>query len=217
MTESFPSIRTGPPARGGRPGAGWRPAVLLAVALATAFSGCSVVGYPGGVPSPGEPAPADERSDPRVARDPGGGGGARVTPVAEPLSRYGNPRSYEVFGEEYHVLTTAEGYDEVGIASWYGDEFAGRPTSSGEVFDPILLTAAHRSLPLPTWVEVTNLANGRTVIVRVNDRGPFARTHERIIDLSEAAARRLDMIGAGTARVRIRALGPEELGGGPPR
>ena len=104
----------------------------------------------------------------------------------------------------------------MGYASWYGEEFEGRPTSSGEIFDPELLTAAHRSLPLPTWVEVTNLENQRRVVLRVNDRGPFADTERRIIDVSEAAARRLGLIGVGVARVRVRALRPEELtrGGG---
>ena len=136
--------------------------------------------------------------------------------MAEPRSRSGNPESYKVFGITYRVADSAEGYDEVGYASWYGQEFEGRPTSSGEIFDPELLTAAHRSLPLPTWVEVTNLENQRRVVLRVNDRGPFADTERRIIDVSEAAARRLGLIGVGVARVRVRALRPEELarGGG---
>jgi rare lipoprotein A len=114
----------------------------------------------------------------------------------------------------YHVLPSADGYDETGLASWYGEEFAGRRTSSGEPFDPDRLSAAHRTLPIPTWVEVTNLENSRRLVVRVNDRGPFADTDRRIIDLSRAAAGRLGILGAGTARVRVRALSAEELGGG---
>lgn len=117
----------------------------------------------------------------------------------------GNPPYYEVFGRRYYVLDESEGYRENGIASWYGRDFQGRTTSSGEVYDMNKLTAAHKTLPIPTWVEVTNLANGRRVIVKVNDRGPFV--DGRIIDLSQRAAEELDMIGTGTARVRIRALG----------
>lgn len=183
-----------------------------ALQLALVASGCRVVGYP----APGPPAPPAASSSGGSAR---GSAGTDATPRAEPLSRYGNPDSYEVAGEVYHVLPTAEGYDEVGLASWYGDEFAGSRTSSGEPFDPDRLSAAHRTLPIPTWVEVTNLDNGRRLVVRVNDRGPFADTDRRIIDLSRAAARRLGIIGPGTARVRVRALTPAELerGGSPDR
>jgi rare lipoprotein A len=95
----------------------------------------------------------------------------------------GNPPSYEVFGQRYFVMNSSEGYREHGIASWYGRDFHGRPTSSGEIYDMNLLTAAHKTLPLPTWVEVTNVSNGRRVIVKVNDRGPFVG--DRIIDLSQ--------------------------------
>jgi rare lipoprotein A len=134
-----------------------------------------------------------------------------VTPTAEPRSRYGNPDSYEVFGDTYYVLATADGYEEEGLASWYGAEFAGRPTSSGEPFDPGRPSAAHRTLPIPTWVLVTNLDNGREMVVRINDRGPFADPERRIIDLSRTAAERLGFVGPGTARVRVRALSSEEL------
>jgi rare lipoprotein A len=113
---------------------------------------------------------------------------------------------YEVFGRTYRTLESSEGYEEEGIASWYGEEFHGRSTSSGEPYDMYAMTAAHRTLPLPSYLEITNLANGRRVVVRVNDRGPF---HEdRLIDVSYAAAHRLGLIGTGTARVRIRALRP---------
>lgn len=100
------------------------------------------------------------------------------------------------------------GAGEVGVASWYGNEFHGRPTSSGEIFDTNDLTAAHRSLPFGTHVMVTNLANDRSVVVRINDRGPFVRG--RIIDLSYAAARVLGLVGPGTARVRLEVLGGAE-------
>ena len=133
-------------------------------------------------------------------------GGYVVVPQPETKSRYGNPETYVVFGERYHVLDTSDGYVERGIASWYGEPFHGRKTSSGETYDMHRLTAAHKSLPLPTYVQVTNLDNGRRIVVRVNDRGPF---HEgRIIDLSYAAARKIGMIGPGTARVEVRALDP---------
>jgi rare lipoprotein A len=113
---------------------------------------------------------------------------------------------YEVRGERYAVLASAEGYREMGLASWYGEDFAGKPTANGEIYDPDGLTAAHRSLPLSTWVEVTNLSNGKKVTLRVNDRGPFRDTHLRIIDVSHAAARELGIIGLGLARVEIVAL-----------
>ena len=117
----------------------------------------------------------------------------------------GNPPSYEVFGKRYKVRASSDGYHERGIASWYGDPFHGRPTSSGEMYDMHEMTAAHTSLPLPTWVEVTNLSNGKKVVVKVNDRGPFVAN--RVIDLSYAAAEALDIVRTGTARVEIRALG----------
>lgn len=124
--------------------------------------------------------------------------------LALPKSRYGNPETYTVLGQQYQTISSADGYDETGIASWYGKKFHGRLTSSREVFDMYQLTAAHRSLPLPTFVEVTNLENGRSLTVKVNDRGPFH--DDRIIDLSYAAAVRLGVHDKGTARVRVRAL-----------
>jgi rare lipoprotein A len=169
-----------------------------ALQLPIVMGGCALVGYPAPVPG-----------------DPGAPGMDPVaTPATEPRSAYGNPDSYEVFGDRYHVLPTPDGYEEEGLASWYGAQFAGRRTSSGEIFDPRRLSAAHRTLPIPTWVEVINLDNGRELLVRVNDRGPFVDTDQRIIDLSRAAAERLGMVSAGTARVRVRALSTEELGGG---
>lgn len=120
-------------------------------------------------------------------------------------TRAGNPPVYEVRGERYYVQNSSTDYRERGVASWYGEDFHGRSTANGETYNMYALTAAHKTLPIPTWVEVTNLANGRRVIVKVNDRGPFVR--DRIIDLSYAAANELDMIKAGTARVEVRALG----------
>lgn len=135
-----------------------------------------------------------------------------AVPREEPLARYGNHSPYEVFGKKYTVMSSSSGYRETGIASWYGSKFHGRRTSSGEIYDMHLATAAHRSLPLPTYAEVINLDNGRSVVVKVNDRGPFKGN--RIIDLSYGAALRLGMIGTGTARVEVRAISPSEYGSG---
>lgn len=121
----------------------------------------------------------------------------------DPKSRRGN-NPYVVFGQHYQVMATAAGYDQVGGASWYGTKFHGRTTSSGEPYDMYELTAAHRSLPIPTYVRVTNLQNGKSSIVRVNDRGPFHPN--RIIDLSFAAAVKLGFERKGTARVRVESL-----------
>jgi len=115
---------------------------------------------------------------------------------------------YEQSGRRYYVLESSRGYAERGVASWYGERFHGRPTSSGEPYDMYALTAAHRTLPIPTYVRVTNLANGRSLVVRVNDRGPFSDPDSRLIDLSYAAAQQLDMVGEGTANVRIEAIEP---------
>lgn len=125
-------------------------------------------------------------------------------PFYQPPSRGGNQSPYSVWGETYHVMDSAHGYVEEGIASWYGQKFHGHTTSNGETYDMFQLTAAHKSLPLPSFVRVTNLNNDRSVLVRVNDRGPF---HEdRIIDLSYAAAKVLGFQGQGTAPVRVEAV-----------
>jgi len=127
-----------------------------------------------------------------------------AVPKAEPLSRYGNGPTYEVHGRTYTVMPSGSGYKERGVASWYGTKFHGRLTSSREPYDMYEMTAAHKTLPLPTYVRVRNLRNDRSVIVRVNDRGPFV--HNRIIDLSYAAALKLDMIGDGTSMVEVTAI-----------
>ena len=129
---------------------------------------------------------------------------ADAVPRAESLARYGNHSPYEVFGKKYKVMQSNQGYHEQGVASWYGSKFHGRRTSSGEPYDMHLATAAHKSLPLPTYAEVTNLDNGRKVIVKINDRGPFK--NGRLIDMSYGAALRLDMISTGTARVDVRVI-----------
>ncbi|WP_407352909.1 septal ring lytic transglycosylase RlpA family protein [Luteimonas sp. R10] len=128
--------------------------------------------------------------------------------VDEPRSPYGNRSPYKVLGKTYHVLERTDDFVERGRASYYGNKFHGRRTSNLEVYDMYAFTAAHKSLPLPSFARVTNLDNGRSVVVRVNDRGPF---HEgRVIDLSWAAAVKLDMHRAGTAPVEVRALSPGE-------
>ncbi|MFZ7095931.1 septal ring lytic transglycosylase RlpA family protein [Luteimonas dalianensis] len=128
--------------------------------------------------------------------------------VDEPRSRYGNRSPYTVLGKRYSVMDDPAGFTEQGIASYYGNKFHGRRTSNMEVYDMYAFTAAHKSLPLPSFARVTNLANGRSVVVRVNDRGPF---HEgRVVDLSWAAAVKLDMHRQGTAQVEVRALSPGE-------
>ena len=125
-----------------------------------------------------------------------------------PKSRYGNPDQYTVFGQTYTVLDSADGFKEWGVASWYGKKFHGRPTSSGEPYDMHQLTAAHKSLPLPTFVRVTRVDNGESIVVKVNDRGPFVG--DRIIDLSYAAAASLGMLQSGKADVFIEALSSHE-------
>lgn len=133
-------------------------------------------------------------------------------PKWEPRARYGNHSPYEVFGKTYYVMKSASGYRETGIGSWYGKKFAGRPTSSQEPYDPYAMTAAHKSLPIPSYVRVTNLENNKQIIVRVNDRGPF---HDgRIIDLSYAAAHKIGYANKGTARVLVEAI-PVTQGGTP--
>ncbi|MBA2650100.1 MAG: septal ring lytic transglycosylase RlpA family protein [Legionella sp.] len=125
-------------------------------------------------------------------------------PSKEPLSRYGNPSEYKVAGHKYAVLKSSTGYKTKGIASWYGTKFHNQRTSSGEPYDMYIMTAAHKTLPLPTYVKVKNLNNGREAIVKVNDRGPF---HEnRVIDLSYAAALKLGVFPKGTAPVEIETL-----------
>jgi rare lipoprotein A len=164
-------------------------------------------------PSPSAPAPAPV---PPVARDPN----RRPTeaelaaipdavPREEPRSLRGNPPFYTVLGKRYQVLPNSAGYRERGVASWYGPTFHTKDTSIGESYDMYAMSAAHKTLPLPAYARVTNLANGRSVVVRINDRGPFVGN--RIIDLSYSAAWKLDMIRAGTAFVDVEVLTPGSL------
>ena len=172
---------------------------MLAVAV---VSGCSMRGTPpASVPAP---APARDPAVPPPPRDLASIPDA--VPRPEPRSRYGNPPSYEVFGQRYYLLPTAEGHVERGMASWYGPGFHNERTSSGEPYDMYAMTAAHKTLPIPVYAEVTNLRNGRRVVVRINDRGPFVG--DRIIDLSYTAAWKLDMLREGTAPVEVRVLTP---------
>jgi rare lipoprotein A len=129
-----------------------------------------------------------------------------AVPRIEPRARSGNPPFYHVFGKRYYVLSSGVGYWERGVASWYGPGFHKVRTSTGEPYDMYGMTAAHKTLPLPAYVRVTNLQNGRSVVVRVNDRGPFVGN--RIIDLSYTAAAKLDMLRNGTAMVDVRTIDP---------
>ena len=134
-----------------------------------------------------------------------------AVPRAEPRSRYGNGPYYKVNGATYKVLDSSYGYRQRGVASWYGKKFHGRMTSSQEPYDMYAMTAAHKSLPLPTYVRVRNLKNNRSIVVRVNDRGPFV--DNRLIDLSYSAALKLDMVRDGTSLVEVTAISFDQ---GPP-
>ena len=179
-----------------------RRAAAAAALLASVLAGCSNMPEPQPQRELGEaaydsyPDPEDVPRDLALLPD--------AEPGPEPRSRSGNSAEYQVFGQRYRTLASSEGFEETGRASWYGTRFHGRPTASGEPYDMYAMTAAHKSLPLPSFVEVVNLENDKRVVVRVNDRGPFV--DDRIIDLSYAAAHRLGMVEAGTARVRIRAV-----------
>lgn len=165
-------------------------ATLGAVLALAVLAGCAAPGSGDGAP----------------ARPPDVTGVPDAVPRAEPRSRRGNPPVYEVMGRRYYVMNDALGYRERGVASWYGTKFHGRLTSSGEPYDMYAMTAAHKTLPLPAYVRVTHVENGRSVVVRVNDRGPFIG--DRIIDLSYAAAVRLGMHNHGTALVDVEVLEP---------
>ncbi len=176
-----------------------------ATRLAPAWAGAALLALASGCSGP-------VRTPPEPSAGPGAEAPAEAQPRDVPLSPYGNPDSYEIAGQTYFTMDReeAEGFTQRGRASWYGREFHGQRTSSGEPYNMYAMTAAHRELPLPSWVEVTNLQNGRSAVVKVNDRGPFAKTHERILDLSYAAASRLGIAEQGTAPVEIRAVTPED-------
>jgi len=172
------------------------PALLAALTVCW-LSGCATT--PESSTSP-RPAPAQTTSPPPadLAAIPD------AIPRVEPRSRYGNPASYEVFGQRYVLLPSADGYVQRGTASWYGPGFHEKRTSSGEPYDMYAMTAAHKTLPIPVYARVTHLGNGRSIVVRINDRGPFVGN--RIIDLSYTAAWKLDMLRDGTAPVEVRVL-----------
>jgi rare lipoprotein A len=173
-----------------------RPVRYLAiVGVLAVASACRVM------PPQPEPQPEPEIQPPppeEIAKIPD------AVPKPEPRSKRGNPPFYEVYGKRYHVLASSNGYHERGVASWYGKDFHGASTSNGEKYDMYAMTAAHKTLPLPTFARVTNIENGRSVVVRINDRGPF---HERrIIDLSYAAAIKLGIHVRGTGEVVVEAI-----------
>ena len=168
-----------------------RSALLL---LFLGLAGCSAPR----VLEPADRAP-DTALDPTLIRD--------AVPRPSVIGRAGNKSPYQVLGRTYHVLPTAAGYRSEGVASWYGQKFHGRRTANGEIYNLYGMSAAHRSLPIPCYVRVTNLENGRSAIVRVNDRGPFH--DERVIDLSYAAAVKLGYAEKGTANVAIEVIDPD--------
>lgn len=134
-----------------------------------------------------------------------------AVPRHEPRTRAGNKSRYTVLGKTYTVLPHSRNFVETGIASWYGNKFHGRKTANGEIYSMYGMTAAHKNLPIPSYVRVTNLNNGRQVVVRVNDRGPF---HDgRVIDLTYAAASKLGFVKQGTAPVRVETVGPGDQPG----
>jgi rare lipoprotein A (peptidoglycan hydrolase) len=195
-------------------------ACLLAGVAVSLISSCAYL--PQGHPARTAHAPVDAQSDDGSTASlfvrSGATGGAQTndalneTPVRGlriRKSKRGNMDSYVVRGQRYFTLDRSDGYSARGLASWYGPNFHGRVASNGEVYDMYRLTAAHKTLPLPTYARVTHLDNGKSVIVKINDRGPFSG--DRLIDLSFAAALELGMVNDGTAMVEIKALSAEEL------
>jgi rare lipoprotein A len=182
-----------------------------AVALLLAVSGCATVSRH--EPPPAPAAPAAPSSKGAYYKDDGPGANPPAdlasipdaVPRAESLHRFAN-RPYQVFGKDYVPVASQAQYRQTGIGSWYGRRFHGSPTSSGEPYDMYAMTAAHPTLPIPSYVRVTNLANGRSVVVRINDRGPFHS--DRIIDLSYTAAWKLGYVEVGSARVEVESVLP---------
>ncbi len=169
-------------------------------ALLLGLGGCAVLPFEH--PVPGLPEPVHQGAEISQGKPPVLPDGRAALPGGP-----GNPPFYDVMGERYYVLPDNDGYVEQGIASWYGREFHGRRTSNGEVYDMYALTAAHKTLPLPSTARVTNLDTGKSIVVRINDRGPFKKG--RLIDLSYGAARELGFTTAGTAMVEVQVLTEE--------
>ena len=176
--------------------------IATAAALAAVLAGCVSTRH-------AEPPPRTPAATAPSAALPTGQPPETVpdaVPRYEPRSIYGNPPFYDVFGKRYFVLSSSADYVERGVASWYGPGFHKVRTSTGEPYDMYGMSAAHKTLPLPCYARVTNLQNGRSIVVRVNDRGPFVGN--RVIDLSYSAAAKLDMLRNGTAMVEVRTVGP---------
>ncbi|GMQ88728.1 MAG: septal ring lytic transglycosylase RlpA family protein [Gammaproteobacteria bacterium] len=189
----------------GKPGIHWC-YILCMNALGALLVSCSSGQYTGSRYSQAQDSAPYQAMDVSTVKD--------AVPRVEPKSRYGNPSSYVVLGKRYNTLASSKDYKERGVASWYGTKFHGHRTSSGEPYDMYGMSAAHKTLPLPTYARVSNLRNGRSVIVKINDRGPF---HEnRIIDLSYAAASRLGVLGKGTGLVEVEAIDPRTYTAGKP-
>ncbi|MGD8497997.1 MAG: septal ring lytic transglycosylase RlpA family protein [Chromatiales bacterium] len=175
----------------------WGPAPAVALSAVLAAAALSLSGC-GGAPKHVEPSETL-------------GGPPDAVPRVEPRAKYGNMSTYRVFGKTYYTKVSSRNHVERGIASWYGPKFHGRKTSSGERYDMYQMTAAHKTLPLPTYALVRNLENGRSAIVKINDRGPFVG--DRIIDLSYAAAKKLGVDRKGTAHVEVVSIDPRDHGG----
>jgi rare lipoprotein A len=169
--------------------------LVLPLSLAALLAGCATTRHREPAHAVGlPPLPRDFNAIPNAV------------PQFVPRALHGNPPFYEVDGKRYYVRETAEGYEATGVASWYGPTFNGMRTADGDLYNMYEMTAAHKTLPLPCYVRVTNLRNGRSVVVKVNDRGPFVAN--RLIDLSYVAAAKLGMLGTGTALVDVRAITP---------
>jgi rare lipoprotein A len=180
--------------------------VTVGRALAAPLALIVAVGLAACLSTPPHPSPSYTVPPESVTPPPVSGAVPDAIPRLEPRARKGNPPFYAVFGKRYYVLSSSVGYWERGVASWYGPGFHKVLTSTGERYDMYGMTAAHKTLPLPAYVRVTNLQNGRSVVVRVNDRGPFVGN--RIIDLSYSAAAKLGMLRNGTAMVDVRTIDP---------
>jgi rare lipoprotein A len=167
--------------------------IILLIILLTLIAACSM-----------DKGRYQQKSDSKPTRIPTVSELVDITPREETHSRGGNRSQYQVHGKTYSVLKSADNFSQVGIASWYGEKFHGHLTSNGEIYNMYAMSAAHKNLPLPTYLKVTNNANNRSVIVRVNDRGPFHQN--RIVDLSYSAAYKLGMMKTGLANVTITAI-----------
>ena len=184
---------------------------LLAIAAAFAVAGCGTISRTESPPVPAPAAAALAKGAYYKDDGPGANAPANLSaipdavPRAEPLNRFAN-RPYQALGRDYVPMTQTAPFRQSGIGSWYGRRYHGAKTSSGEVYDMYAMTAAHPTLPIPSYVRVTNPANGRSVVVRVNDRGPFLA--DRIIDLSYVAAWKLGYVDAGSARVDVESVLP---------